>query len=818
MEVGRGSALISIPRRVPRGRGLLLVAVVLGPSFLMAPAAANTGGPDAYGYIWVDSRPPSPSIAYSWIDGVSGGARLTLDDDDCTFELEFGFQFRYYGTIMTYAFICSNGFLTFGVPDSYDPTGSIPNASAPNDRVVGLGIDLNPNATGTGGVYIKSQPFTSPKRFIVTWNGVYKFGTTTPETFQIVLEQNQTTKDGRILFQYQSVADVASALVGIENRTGSSGLAYPGPLGNGLAVAFLPPTDAGIPPDGLRATTSDVPRARLWLDDGDGTFLPGVDLEVASIEFAGVPALARLEPASALRVTLFAPVGVYVTYDIAATAGVGNWVGARLPDDSFLSVVFPDRVNAGDFPIETYAADVRTRIDASQDTLILSELTSRMPANVSQWETDVPALSLRLAANQNFVELAGLSVALGGNATATDLWALKALRDVNSDGSFTPGVDDVLATAAPSGSPPTAFLSLNVTLGADAQMEILLLADVSPDAVPGNILNLTINATDVRLPPGSVDSVSPVNFPAATGERTIIAGVRPILRSPWISRLVAPDGIWRQGEYLLGPNNARALLRPAGNRVPGYMVVENNGTDLFVAVDAFLDAAVDPGDGLALVFDTDRDGVPTPGADDAFVANETGGGDFRFNATSGNWTAFATCTQLTAPGCGIGFGTTPLAPIAHRFYEFAIPLATLGLAAGDLVHFALAGELPAGVRDAGGRSTWPLLFGTTMPSLAHSGALLLSPGPLPNRGPSLDWTGDSGHETDGDDPDTGPDGLSFRFRVLYADPDDDPPSIVDPRLHVLENGTDVGGSPFSMISVDPGGEIYIVGAPPHLHP
>jgi len=343
-------------------------------------------------------------------------------------------------------------------------------------------------------------------------------------------------------------------------------------------------------------------------------------------------------------------------------------------------------------------------------------------------------------------------------------------------------------------------------------MEILLLADVSPDAVPGNILNLTINAADVLLPPGSVDSVSPVNFPAATGERTIIAGARPILRSPWTSRLVAPDGVWRQGEYLLGPNNARALLRPAGNRVPGYIVVENNGTDLFVAVDAFLDAAVDPGDGLALVFDTDRDGVPTPGADDAFVANVTGAEHFRFNATSGNWTAFATCTQLTAPGCGIGFGTTPLAPIAHRFYEFAIPLATLGLAAGDLVHFALAGELPAGVRDAGGRSTWPLLFGTTMPSLAHSGALLLSPGPLPNRGPSLDWTGDPGYETDGVDPDTGPDGLSFRFQVLYTDPDDDPPSIVDPRLHVLENGTDVGGSPFSMISVDPGGEIYIVGA------
>src|SRR3990172_13088009 len=123
MEVGRGSALISIPRRVPRRRGLLLVAVVLGSSFLMAPAAANKGGPDAYGYVWVDSRPPSPSIAYSWIEGVFGGTRLTLPDDDCTFELDLGFQFRFYGTILDFVYVCSNGFLTFGVPDSFNPDG-----------------------------------------------------------------------------------------------------------------------------------------------------------------------------------------------------------------------------------------------------------------------------------------------------------------------------------------------------------------------------------------------------------------------------------------------------------------------------------------------------------------------------------------------------------------------------------------------------------------------------------------------------------------------------------------------------------------------
>src|SRR2546422_729171 len=94
---------------------------------------------------------------------------------------------------------------------------------APGGRCAdaGIGVDLDP-LLGTGGVYFLSDPTATPKRFIVTWNGVYVEATTRPETFQIILEQNDPTKDGRVILQYKAMNGLTAPLVGIENGTGSS--------------------------------------------------------------------------------------------------------------------------------------------------------------------------------------------------------------------------------------------------------------------------------------------------------------------------------------------------------------------------------------------------------------------------------------------------------------------------------------------------------------------------------------------------------------------------------------------------------------------
>jgi len=75
---------------------LLLAAT----SLVIPPAASDRGGPDAYGYVWVDSRAPSPVVPFSWVEITTTGTRVALAADDCTFELSMGFQFRFYGVLV----------------------------------------------------------------------------------------------------------------------------------------------------------------------------------------------------------------------------------------------------------------------------------------------------------------------------------------------------------------------------------------------------------------------------------------------------------------------------------------------------------------------------------------------------------------------------------------------------------------------------------------------------------------------------------------------------------------------------------------------
>jgi len=138
MNDGEEAVQGAVGRRV--GRTILLVAFLASTLVTVYPAArAATGGPDSYGYIWVDSRSPSPTVPYSWVDITGPGTKLLLTDDNCTYEVSLGFQFRYYGVIESNVFVCSNGFITFGVPESFYADPPLPNVDTPSNRIVAFG-------------------------------------------------------------------------------------------------------------------------------------------------------------------------------------------------------------------------------------------------------------------------------------------------------------------------------------------------------------------------------------------------------------------------------------------------------------------------------------------------------------------------------------------------------------------------------------------------------------------------------------------------------------------------------------------------------
>lgn len=179
------------------------------------------GGPDGFGYIWIDSdEPGGPVYNYADISGV--GTQITAwsnsNADDGYATVSLPFNFNYYGTDYSQLKICTNGWVSFDVASSsvaYSNT-SIPSSSEPNNALFGFWDDLDIRSSGAVYYY-----YDSPNnRFIVEFKNVPHYSSGGPYTFEIILNSN-----GQILYQYQSIVSLDnSATIGNENSGGTDGL------------------------------------------------------------------------------------------------------------------------------------------------------------------------------------------------------------------------------------------------------------------------------------------------------------------------------------------------------------------------------------------------------------------------------------------------------------------------------------------------------------------------------------------------------------------------------------------------------------------
>jgi hypothetical protein len=198
----------------------------------------DSGGPDNFGYQWIDSNEPA-GPDFNWVDITTIGTQLSLDDDDhATVSLPFTFNF--YGFDHASVKISSNGYLTFGNTAEDWNNDPIPHSNQPNDFIAPFWDDLMPEGGSWGDVYYYSDVLND--RFIVEYHQVSHWTSSNPrdpETFEVILYEN-----GRILFQYLVATDEGDITVGIENPDASDGLqisyndgSY---LENGLAILIKP--------------------------------------------------------------------------------------------------------------------------------------------------------------------------------------------------------------------------------------------------------------------------------------------------------------------------------------------------------------------------------------------------------------------------------------------------------------------------------------------------------------------------------------------------------------------------------------------------
>ena len=186
----------------------------------------STGGPDGYGYQWIDSNEPG------WTPPAYLDPPTTFTDvgDDDYVEVTLPFDFLFYGTLYNTIYICSNGYAAFGGGDYTDFSNEpIPDTSSsePNNALYVYWDDMRPPS---GGHIDTATYVVDGKRvFVIEWDSIPRFYDAGAYTFEIQLYEDGDS----MAFLYQSVVgydasydSAASATIGIENADGTDGLQY----------------------------------------------------------------------------------------------------------------------------------------------------------------------------------------------------------------------------------------------------------------------------------------------------------------------------------------------------------------------------------------------------------------------------------------------------------------------------------------------------------------------------------------------------------------------------------------------------------------
>lgn len=214
---------------------------------------AGTGGPDAFGYTWIDSAEPM-GPTFNWIDLTTtpGAVQVMgLVDDNSVGPVPIGFDFRYYWTDYNELKIGSNGWLSFdNVNNVAHCFPTIPSAGGAGDNILAPFMsDLNFAGVGNPGqVWVYSN---NSDQFIISFINVPYWVNGVPDyagsnSFQVILSGT----DNSITFQYltttaflDNVGCSTDLVIGIENLTGNIGLLHSveSQPTNNYAIQFIYP-------------------------------------------------------------------------------------------------------------------------------------------------------------------------------------------------------------------------------------------------------------------------------------------------------------------------------------------------------------------------------------------------------------------------------------------------------------------------------------------------------------------------------------------------------------------------------------------------
>lgn len=188
------------------------------------PVTKDAGGPDLFGYFWVDSDEPT-GPEFNWVDVSATGTDVVgaLNDDNWAGPYNIGFDFPFYEGNYSQLYLGSNGIIGFDTTNMRSRSKvTIPSSSTPNNFIAWLWDDLNPDDADNAGAHVYID--ATVDRCVIQFVDYPEYSALPGDviTAEVILYP-----DGSILIQYLYVDpdfDASSGAVGIENVNGTDGL------------------------------------------------------------------------------------------------------------------------------------------------------------------------------------------------------------------------------------------------------------------------------------------------------------------------------------------------------------------------------------------------------------------------------------------------------------------------------------------------------------------------------------------------------------------------------------------------------------------
>ena len=186
------------------------------------PQTEGAGGPDLFGYKWIDSDEPGGPIP-NYIDISGTGTILTFSSqDDGVAPIALPFSVKFYGQDYSNVLVSTNGWISFNTTytSSYLTNAQIPSTALPNNIIAATWDDLNGNNVNSHVYYQQIG-----NKFIIQFHNWNRYGNTGGDlNFQYVLQQNSEKIELQYATMNYGTGTLNSYTVGIENADGTDGL------------------------------------------------------------------------------------------------------------------------------------------------------------------------------------------------------------------------------------------------------------------------------------------------------------------------------------------------------------------------------------------------------------------------------------------------------------------------------------------------------------------------------------------------------------------------------------------------------------------